>query len=142
MRAVVFAVIAGQCWGVGEIFTKSALNSRQIGPMAILLVRRLGHAAPGAPGLRRRGVHEQVRDWRMVARAGRIGLAQADRRLRPDGRLRGRELLLRRALAARRRYLAAPVYRLLPRPGPRRVARVAGAGRGDEPSQGRGCDPD
>jgi uncharacterized membrane protein len=39
MRAVVFAVIAGLCWGVGEIFTKSALNSRQVGPMAVLLVR-------------------------------------------------------------------------------------------------------
>ena len=39
MRAVLFAVIAGLCWGVGEIFTKSALNSKQIGPMAVLLVR-------------------------------------------------------------------------------------------------------
>lgn len=39
MRAVVFAIVAGLCWGVGEIFTKAALNSRQIGPMGILLVR-------------------------------------------------------------------------------------------------------
>src|SRR5690349_14439236 len=39
MRAVVFAIVAGLCWGVGEIFTKSALNSKQIGPMAVLLVR-------------------------------------------------------------------------------------------------------
>jgi uncharacterized membrane protein len=41
INAVVFAVLAGLCWGVGEIFTKSALNSRQIGPMAVLLVRAL-----------------------------------------------------------------------------------------------------
>jgi len=39
MNAVVFAVLAGLCWGVGEIFTKAALNTRQIGPMAVLLVR-------------------------------------------------------------------------------------------------------
>lgn len=41
MKAVLFAIIAGLCWGIGEIFTKSALNSRQIGPMAVLLVRAL-----------------------------------------------------------------------------------------------------
>lgn len=39
MRAVLFAIIAGLCWGVGEIFTKAALSSRQIGPMGVLLVR-------------------------------------------------------------------------------------------------------
>ncbi len=48
MRAVVFAVIAGLCWGVGEIFTKSALNSRQIGPMAVLLVRAMVTLPPAA----------------------------------------------------------------------------------------------
>jgi drug/metabolite transporter (DMT)-like permease len=41
MRAVVFAVLAGLCWGIGEIFTKAALNSKQIGPMGVLLVRAL-----------------------------------------------------------------------------------------------------
>lgn len=41
MRAVVFAILAGLCWGIGEIFTKAALNSRQIGPMGVLLVRAL-----------------------------------------------------------------------------------------------------
>ena len=39
-------MIAGLCWGVGEIFTKSALNSRQIGPMAVLLVRALVTVPP------------------------------------------------------------------------------------------------
>lgn len=46
MNAVVFAVLAGLCWGVGEIFTKAALNSRQIGPMAVLLVRALVTVPP------------------------------------------------------------------------------------------------
>jgi uncharacterized membrane protein len=46
MRAVLFAVIAGLCWGVGEIFTKAALNSRQVGPMAVLLVRALVTVPP------------------------------------------------------------------------------------------------
>lgn len=39
MRAILFAVIAGLCWGVGEIFTKKALNTGLVGPMAVLLVR-------------------------------------------------------------------------------------------------------
>jgi uncharacterized membrane protein len=39
MKAVLFAVLAGVCWGVGELLTKSVLHSRQVGPMAILLVR-------------------------------------------------------------------------------------------------------
>lgn len=46
MRAVLFAVIAGLCWGVGEIFTKAALNSRQVGPMAVLLVRAMVTVPP------------------------------------------------------------------------------------------------
>lgn len=48
MKAVVFAVIAGLCWGVGEIFTKSALNSGKVGPMAVLLVRALVTLPPAA----------------------------------------------------------------------------------------------
>ncbi|MEI7656488.1 MAG: EamA family transporter [Phycisphaerae bacterium] len=39
MLAIVMAVLAGLCWGVGEIFTKKALNTGQVGPMAVLLVR-------------------------------------------------------------------------------------------------------
>src|SRR5689334_8834020 len=33
------AILAGLCWGVGEIFTKSAINSREIGALGTLLVR-------------------------------------------------------------------------------------------------------
>ncbi len=33
------AILAGLCWGVGEIFTKSAINSREIGPLGAVLVR-------------------------------------------------------------------------------------------------------
>jgi uncharacterized membrane protein len=40
-KAILFAVIAGLCWGAGEIGTKAALNSRQVGPMAAMLVRAL-----------------------------------------------------------------------------------------------------
>jgi len=39
MKAVVFALLAGVCWGVGELFTKSVLSSKQVGPMAVLVVR-------------------------------------------------------------------------------------------------------
>lgn len=48
MTAIFLAILAGLCWGIGEIFTKSALNSRQIGPMAILLVRALITLPPAA----------------------------------------------------------------------------------------------
>ena len=39
MRAILFAVLAGLCWGVGEIFTKKALNTGLVGPMTALFVR-------------------------------------------------------------------------------------------------------
>lgn len=39
MLPIICAVLAGLCWGVGEIFTKSALNTREIGPMGTVLVR-------------------------------------------------------------------------------------------------------
>ncbi len=39
MKAILFAVLAGVCWGVGELFTKSVLHSKQVGPMAVLVVR-------------------------------------------------------------------------------------------------------
>ena len=41
MLAILFAVLAGLCWGVGEIFTKWALNSGKVGPLSVLLVRVL-----------------------------------------------------------------------------------------------------
>ncbi|MEO1535157.1 MAG: EamA family transporter [Planctomycetota bacterium] len=39
MQAVLFALLAGLCWGVGEVFTKSVLHSKQVGPLAAIAVR-------------------------------------------------------------------------------------------------------
>ena len=39
MAAILFAIAAGLCWGVGEILTKGALNTRTVGPKTTLLVR-------------------------------------------------------------------------------------------------------
>ncbi|MDX2132944.1 MAG: EamA family transporter [Planctomycetota bacterium] len=45
-KAILFAILAGLCWGVGEIGTKAALNSRQVGPMGATLVRALVTVVP------------------------------------------------------------------------------------------------
>lgn len=39
MYAILLAVAAGLCWGVGELFTRSALHSKQIGPLAAISIR-------------------------------------------------------------------------------------------------------
>lgn len=39
MKVIVLAVLAGLCWGVGEVFTRSVLHSREIGPFAVAAVR-------------------------------------------------------------------------------------------------------
>lgn len=39
MKAIVFALLAGLCWGVGEVLTKSVLHTRQIGPLTAIAVR-------------------------------------------------------------------------------------------------------
>jgi transporter family protein len=39
MKAVLFAVLAGVFWGVGEIFTRSVLHARQIGPITAIALR-------------------------------------------------------------------------------------------------------
>lgn len=39
MKPILFAILAGLCWGVGEIYTKSALNTKEVGPLAAFLVR-------------------------------------------------------------------------------------------------------
>ena len=36
---ILCAIAAGLCWGVGEIFTKSAINTREIGPLGTVLIR-------------------------------------------------------------------------------------------------------
>lgn len=39
MNAILLAVLAGLCWGVGELFTKSALHTKQIGPITAIALR-------------------------------------------------------------------------------------------------------
>lgn len=46
MKAIIFAILAGLCWGIGEIFTKWAMNTGKVGPMTVLLVRTLATIPP------------------------------------------------------------------------------------------------
>lgn len=46
MRAIVFAILAGLCWGVGELCTKSVLHSARVGPMTVLLARAVVSLPP------------------------------------------------------------------------------------------------
>lgn len=39
MRAMILAVLAGLCWGIGELCTKSVLHTHRIGPMTAIAVR-------------------------------------------------------------------------------------------------------
>ncbi len=39
MQAILCAIAAGLCWGIGEIFTKSAINTREIGGLGALVIR-------------------------------------------------------------------------------------------------------
>lgn len=39
MTAIVFAVLAGLAWGVGELCAKSALKSHEVGPLTAIAVR-------------------------------------------------------------------------------------------------------
>lgn len=39
MKAILLAILAGLCWGVGEIFTKMALNTGKVGPFTVVFVR-------------------------------------------------------------------------------------------------------
>lgn len=39
MKAILFAVAAGLCWGVGEVCTKQVLHSGKVGPFTALAVR-------------------------------------------------------------------------------------------------------
>ncbi|XHC27039.1 MAG: EamA family transporter [Phycisphaerales bacterium] len=39
MKSIVLAVLAGLCWGIGEVFTRSVLHSKEIGPFAAVAVR-------------------------------------------------------------------------------------------------------
>ncbi len=39
MKAILFAVLAGVCWGVGELFSKSVLQTGRVGPITVAAVR-------------------------------------------------------------------------------------------------------
>lgn len=39
MKAILFAALAGLCWGIGELFTKSVLHTRQVGPITAITIR-------------------------------------------------------------------------------------------------------
>lgn len=39
MNAILFAIGAGLCWGIGELFTKSVLHTKEIGPLTAIAVR-------------------------------------------------------------------------------------------------------
>lgn len=47
MKAILFAVLAGLCWGVGELFSKSVLHTGRVGPITVAAVR----AAVALPAL-------------------------------------------------------------------------------------------
>jgi bacterial/archaeal transporter family protein len=46
MKPILFAVLAGLCWGVGEFLTKSVLRTGKIGPFSVLLVRAVMELPP------------------------------------------------------------------------------------------------
>ena len=39
MTAIILAILAGLCWGVGEVFTRSLLHGGHIGPLAAITMR-------------------------------------------------------------------------------------------------------
>lgn len=39
MKPIVFALLAGLCWGVGEAFTKAVLHTERVGPLTAIAVR-------------------------------------------------------------------------------------------------------
>lgn len=39
MQAVLLAVAAGLCWGVGEVATRAVLHSKEVGPFAAIAIR-------------------------------------------------------------------------------------------------------
>ncbi len=41
MRAILMAVAAGLCWGIGEVCTKSVLHGHKIGPLTAIFFRSL-----------------------------------------------------------------------------------------------------
>lgn len=45
MKAVIFAILSGLCFGIGEVCTKAVFNTKLVGPFTALFVRGLCMAA-------------------------------------------------------------------------------------------------
>ncbi|MEY3026247.1 MAG: hypothetical protein RLZZ238_1144 [Planctomycetota bacterium] len=41
MKPVILAIVAGLCWGIGEVCTRSALHSGKFGPISAITIRSL-----------------------------------------------------------------------------------------------------
>jgi transporter family protein len=41
MKPILLAIAAGLCWGVGEVATRSALHSKEVGPFAAVTIRSI-----------------------------------------------------------------------------------------------------
>ena len=39
MNGLIFAILAGVAWGIVEVFTKSVLHSKEVGPITAITIR-------------------------------------------------------------------------------------------------------
>jgi uncharacterized membrane protein len=82
MQATLLALLAGLCWGIGEVFTRAVLHTKEVAPLAAIAVRttvalpvlwlvwgvsRAG-LAPGDPVLLERASAGTV--WRLLLGSG------------------------------------------------------------------------
>jgi drug/metabolite transporter (DMT)-like permease len=69
--AILCAILAGLCWGVGEIFTKSAINTREIGPLGTVMLRAAVTLPLAIAGflVAYRFMQSETQQWWSVARA-------------------------------------------------------------------------
>jgi uncharacterized membrane protein len=82
MNAILFAILAGLCWGVGEVFTRAVLHTKQVAPLAAIAIRttvalpvlwfvwmlsRIGHA-PEEPVLLEKASSATV--WKLILGSG------------------------------------------------------------------------
>lgn len=74
MKAILLAVLAGLCWGIGELFTKSVLHTKQIGPITAITIRSTV-ALPvlwAAYAVAVYGVRAERADWYRAASTGTL----------------------------------------------------------------------
>ncbi len=72
---IVCALLAGLCWGVGEIFTKSAINTREIGPLGTVLIRAAVTLPLAVVGflIAYKLMQSETQQWWRPAAAGGVG---------------------------------------------------------------------